>query len=421
MHGLETTLLESKVGGYVKEFGKVTDAAGHEVEVDIGAVVEKGQLLAVLDAPEMQDELKEKQAGVMQAETVVVQAEAMIRQAEAQIASARAAVDEARTELQEKQALRELSHAEYQNQRKLYSLQATTRELVDKARSKWDAASAMLQTVDARIRTAEAGLNAAAANLQKAEADLNHAQAQVDVAKAAASRSQTWIDYANITAPFAGIIAKRMVDHGAFVRPATSNSSAMPLFEIVRTDKVSVEASVPMSRAARVQVGQTAVFHTIGGLPGVTVQGTVTRSASVFDQDTRMMGVHVDLTNPVASAHFIKQDGQWTQASSGSANDADTIQLRPGMFGTLTILETWNDLAIVPTTAVGTDDSGNPYTLVIADEGQTTNCRRRSVTVVFNDAKDVGLSSGVEAGETVVARNVNSLRDGESVVTSDAG
>jgi multidrug resistance efflux pump len=420
VHGFETAVLESKVGGYVESIGKVKNkTTGQMDEFDIGAVVQRGQLLTELEAPELMDELREKKARVVQAKSVVAQAQAMIDVAEANVAIARARLDEARTELQEKEALRDLSQAEYENQRKLFEMRASTRELADKARANWDAASAALLTVDARIRTAEAGLNAAVANRQKAAADYRNAQAQVEVATAAEARAKTWVDYAQITAPFTGVISKRMVDHGTFVRPATNNASAVPLFEIVRIDKVQIEASVPMSLSERIRVGQPVLLHTIGGLPGVTVAGKLTRSGAVLAHDTRMLKIHVDLSNPVQHSHHVKQSGNWTQTKNAQ-DGAHEVNLKPGMFGTLTLMETWDDLTIAPTTALGTDESGNPYVLVVEDEQGKLRCRRQTVTVVFNDAKDVGISSGVQAGETVVARNLDRVDDGELVVVTGA-
>ena len=317
VHGFETTVLEAKVGGYVKQISQLANSVTGELEdVDIGSLARTGEVLAVLDAPEMVDDLAQTRALVLKAESEVAQAEAAIRQADAEVARDMALVDEARTERDEKDAFVRVRQADFDNQQSLHQKNATTRELVDKAKFQLDAAVAALASVDARIRTAEAMAHVADANREKAEADLTAAQAHVAVAQADMARTQTILDYAQIRAPFDGLITKRMVDHGAFVRPATSNSSAMPLFEITRTDRIRIEVKVPMSRAQRIRVGQPVIIHGIGGLPGFTAEGKITRSADALDQNSRMMNIQVHLSNPVKDAKYTRQQGTWTRSTS---------------------------------------------------------------------------------------------------------
>ena len=78
VRGFETTRLMAQVGGYVKEIKTV----GGE-EIDVGTFVEKDTELAVIDVPEMQDQLTEKTAMVAQANSVVSLAGAVIKQREA--------------------------------------------------------------------------------------------------------------------------------------------------------------------------------------------------------------------------------------------------------------------------------------------------------------------------------------------------
>jgi multidrug efflux pump subunit AcrA (membrane-fusion protein) len=416
VHGFESTLLEAKIGGYVKTLGQFKDAAGTTEDVDIGTRVEKGDILAVLDTPEMFDELKEKEALVSHAESDVAQYAAAISQAEAQMVSAAASSDEAKTERLEKEALRKFAQAEFDNQQKLYSTQATTRELLVKAQSQLDAATAGLASADARIRTAAAFSQAAEANVRKAEADHQSAIARVKVANATLARINTLLEYANIRAPFAGVVTKRTVDHGTFVRSATSNSAAMPLFEVTRNDKVRLIAKVPMIRAERVKLGQPVIFHSIGGLPGVTVEGRVSRSAKVLDHNSRMLEIQVDLTNPVKHAGWVKRDRKWVEQKATVSRD---VVLKPGMVGTATILESWENVAVVPTTAVGVNEGGNSYVLVVENTGGKNYCRQRVVDVAFNDASEVGISAGISPGDAVIAKNIDKLSDGQQVAEVD--
>lgn len=415
--GFETTKLESKIGGYVQEITSTNTLSGATEEIDIGSKVSEGQVLAVLDAPELTDDLMEKKALLLQAESDVVQAEAGILQALAKVTSAQAAWDESRTELQEKQALQSLAQAECDNQQKLYGSRATTRELLMKAQSQMDAASAALGTVNARTRTAAAMIKAAEANVKRAQADKKHAEAGVAVARATIQRAETMIGYTKIRAPFDGLITKRAVDHGTFVRPAISNSSAMPLFEVTRSDKVRLVAKVPMARAQSVRIGQTILFHSVGGLGGATVEAEISRASAILDTLSRMLEIHVYVDNPAQDAGYTKRNRQWVKGKGNASRQEITLQ--PGMFGTATILETWDNLAIVPTTAIGINETGNHYVLRIDSASGTTVCRRQAVDVVFNDAAEVGISAGLTPGEKIVARSLDQYVDGQEVIVAN--
>ncbi|PYK90243.1 MAG: hypothetical protein DME40_08635 [Verrucomicrobia bacterium] len=55
---------------------------------------------------------------------------------------------------------------------------------------------------------------------------MDTAKAKADVARAGVQRIETLLDYAKITAPFAGVITKRWADRGALIPAATSSSAA---------------------------------------------------------------------------------------------------------------------------------------------------------------------------------------------------
>ena len=78
--------LYSKLGGYIKE-----------ISVDIGDVVEKGQLLAVLDVPEMEKQKLQKESMVRQSEALVDQANAKVEEATARLSAFKAQIAEANT------------------------------------------------------------------------------------------------------------------------------------------------------------------------------------------------------------------------------------------------------------------------------------------------------------------------------------
>ena len=402
VHGYETTQIMAKVSGYVEEIGTVGSGDAAE-EIDLGSAVIAGTVLAILEVPEMLDDLAGQQALLDQANSSVEQANASKTQADAEVTSRAAEVDEAKSLKSEKVAFLQLQSSKYARIAKLYESGSIGKESLDEAKFSLDAAESALVSVDAAIRTVQARQLQATANVKKAVADIQSAKSQVKVVAAGLSRVKTLIAYSKIDAPFPGVITKRMVDHGTFVRPAGSNSGAVPLFEITRVDKVRVKTSVPSVKASRVAVGQKALLHTIGGLPGISVAGSITRSSGALESGTRMLPIEVHFTNP--------------------AKDTETgedVWLKPGMFGTLEIaVQSWSaesPLPVVPVSAVTTDADGDNYVMLVTEN---STYKKQPVDIAFNDAVKIGISRGLEVGQTVVTSDIESLEDGQRVSSEE--
>lgn len=391
VHGMETSALFSRVGGYVEEIKSVDGK-----EIDIGSLVEKGMPLAVIAIPELQDELTEKRAKVEQAKSAVGQADAAITQADALVKQRIAEVNQARSHKSEKQALLDLQKTKFQRIELLVKNGSIGKENRDEAEYAVKAAQSALESVTADEKSALANVSAAQAGAVKAKADKASAIANLNVATAIAKRAATMVGFATIRAPFDGIITKRFVDHGAFVRPATSNSGAMPLFEISRIDKVRVVASVPNTHASRVLEGQKVMFFNIGGLPGVGVEGTISRSSNTLDKKSRMMRVDIEFENPVKNI-----------------TSQEKLNLRPGMYGTVSVrVKDWKNLPIVPVSALQFDELEQPYIMVV--NGKV--CQKRPVSIVFNNAKTVGIATDIKVGDPIVLNPAGNLKDGQEIV-----
>ena len=388
--GYETTRLLAKVGGYVHRLGNIDG-----VTVDIGTVVTKDAILATIDVPEMDAEVASKKAIVAQANAEVMQTNAAVLEAQALAELRRAQVEQAAARRREKQAVLGLARTKFSRISQLVRSGSIGQENADEAEYELKAAEAMLQSVDADVKTAKANLRSAMASITRAEADVRGAESLVRVAEASLQESLAMASYATIRAPFAGTITRRMIDHGAFVQPATSNSGAMPLFEITQVEKVRILASAPNTVAPLIRTGQSAVLHTIGGLPGVQVDVSVSRLAGVLDAESRMMPIELDVLNPTRDRTTDKP-----------------VSLQPGLFGTLTItIREWEALPIVPVTAVATDATGHSYVMKI----ENGVVRKQRVEVAFNNAKDVGLGNGVRLGESVARSDLKRLQDGQRI------
>lgn len=118
------------------------------------------------------------------------------------------------------------------------------------------------------------------------------------------------MDYAQVRAPFDGLIAKRWVDSGDFVASRESNSNE-PLFTVVRVDKLRLVFDIPESQSTLIEVGQPTSM-VVDALKGEKFHGRIVRTAGVLDRRTRTLRVEAELEEP---------------------ND----KLRPGMFGMITV------------------------------------------------------------------------------------
>ena len=108
-------------------------------------------------------------------------------------------------------------------------------------------------------------------------------------------------DYARLTAPFDGVIVQRDVDLGTFVQNA-STAAGRPLITIARTDIVTVVTKLPDNVAPFV-TRDTRVHLELDEMPGVQLEGRVTRFSPTVMNEDRTMQVEVDLFNRGAAAY----------------------------------------------------------------------------------------------------------------------
>jgi RND family efflux transporter MFP subunit len=242
LSAFEETDLFAKVPGYLSE-----------VKVDIGDHVKAGQVLAVIDIPETEKELREN---------------------EAQLEARRQALNSATRQVERAKADLALQQVTFKRQEYLNKERWASDQALDEIRAK------------AGISQADLGL---------AEANRDLAAAQVDLASATVEKTKVLLAYAKITAPFDGVVAQRLVNRGDLVQAATS-TRASPLFKLERIDIIRVFSDVPENDAPYVHVGGRASVKPIG-LVGDPIKGTVTRFAFRLDPETRNMRTEIDLPN----------------------------------------------------------------------------------------------------------------------------
>jgi multidrug efflux pump subunit AcrA (membrane-fusion protein) len=234
---------------YAKNAGYVS-----QINYDIGDHVKKGDVLALIDNPELQ---------------------AQFERAQAAVAQSRAALDVAKRQFAGMEADLVLQRLTLERQKELFAGKAATAQTLDEARAKEGVANAAVETGKAKISLAEADLQAA-----KAEAD----------------RLQALVQYDRITAPFDGVVTRRLVNPGDLVQSATATRTA-PLFTCQKIDVVRVVADAPEASAASIRPGTPAEVKLFDA-GETTIRGSVTRVATALDPATRTMRVEIDLPNP---------------------------------------------------------------------------------------------------------------------------
>jgi RND family efflux transporter MFP subunit len=238
--------IHAKVAGYLKS-----------ISVDVGDRVRAGQLLAVLEIPELQDELKQDKAGVRRSNEEINRATADLDRAE---------------------SMHDVAHLA---STRLADVIKTRPNLV--AQQDLDEATGRDRVSEAQVATAKAAVASA--------------REQLEIAKASQGKTQTLFDYARITAPFTGVITRRYADTGAMIQAGTSSQTqALPIVRLSQNDTLRLVIPVPESAVSRLHVGSP-VDLTVQSLRK-TFRGTLARLADRLDSDTRTMRVEVDVRNP---------------------------------------------------------------------------------------------------------------------------
>src|SRR5580704_645619 len=217
--------------------------------VDIGDRVTEGQVLAEIEAPELDQQIKQAQATVDQAKSTVQQAEAALDQGKANA---------------------NLAHVTADRWANLLTKGVVSRQDNDTYQAQYQAQQSNVQALEKAIAAAKSNVAAADANL---------------------ARLNQLLAYQTVRAPFAGVITLRNVDSGVLV---TEGSTL--LFRIAQTDRLRTFLNVPQADAGSVRVGQKATL-TIPDLGGRKFTGTVTRTANALDPATRTLLVEVQVSN----------------------------------------------------------------------------------------------------------------------------
>lgn len=229
--------IHAKVAGYVKQ-----------INVDVGDHVKTDDIIATLEIPEIEDQLKQADAAILTAQEEVKSMDAAYGESSLLANRLSAAAQEAKGLIAQQD----------------------------------------IDTANGKNRADEANLAAAKQKVVEAQANADHLRDMVA--------------YSKITAPFDGVVTRRYADTGALVQAGTvqagtsGNSNSMPLVSFAEMDRLRLEFPVPESAVAYVHNGSPVEVTVVSS--GKTFPGTVSRFAQKVDTDTRTMLTEVDVDNP---------------------------------------------------------------------------------------------------------------------------
>ena len=327
--------VHAKVSGYVKR-----------IYVDVGDRVKEGQLIAVLEIPELQDD---------------------VQTAEASVSKSQEEIRRAQADLERTQSAHEVEHLASS---RLVDVSKTRPGLV--AQQEVDDAVGRDRVAEAQVATAKATLLTADQQLRVAQADRE--------------RVRTLFAYAQIKAPFAGVITKRYADTGSMIQSGiSSQTQSMPLVTLAQDNLLRLVIPVPESAVSRIRLGSP-VEVSVSTL-GKKFEGKVARFADQVDMATRTMHTEVDVPNPKG-------------------------ELVPGMYASASlVLNNERNALAVPVQALTRAEDG--ITVLLIDKNN--KLEERPVKIGVEAPDQVEILSGLAEGDLVVIGNRSQLQPGMAV------
>lgn len=265
----------------------------------------------------------------------------------------------------------------------------------------------VLVELDTRQERAQLAANEAQRDLAK----INHARMQqlvgegvisrVEYDKAVAEQKQTdanvaeiraAIDRKTIRAPFSGVLGIRQANLGQYL------AAGSPIVALQSVDPIYVNFSVPQQVASQMKAGHP-VRLTSDSVAGAKFTGRINAVDSVVDEATRNIQVQATVANP-----------------GGKLRPGMFVEVEAGVGASRTVLP-------LPASAVNYAPFGDSV-FVVADvkgpDGKTfRGVRQQFVKVEGTRGDQVGVVSGINAGDEIVTSGVFKLRNGAAVAVNN--
>ena len=316
-------VIAAKLLGYVRE-----------VKFQTGDHVREGQVLVTLDARDL---------------------DVSSRRAEAALEEVRSSVPEAESAVAGAKANLDLAQTTFNRMQDLWNKKSISNQEFDEASAKLKAAQSAYAMATAR----------------RAQLDAQAARVQQDVRATEVTRS-----YAEIAAPFAGVVTTKSVEPGTLALPGA------PLLTIEGEGSYRLEASIDESHLAAIRVGQP-VSVTLDGIDR-TLDARVSEIVPTVDAASRSYIVKIDLPSMPG--------------------------LRSGGFGRAMFQLGSRSPLTIPAAAV--TERGQLQSVLVAEGGVA---HTRLITTGQKSKEQVEVLSGLTPGEKVIFPVPPGLADGAPV------
>jgi RND family efflux transporter MFP subunit len=220
-------------------------------------------------------------------------------------------------------------------------------------------------------------------------------EVQIDVARlryaqAEEKRQAARLKRHRLSAPFAGLISRKLVEQGEWIQPGQT------VVELVALDELRIDFQAPQSVYAKIG-DSTRLRVSFDALPGRQFDGRIERIIPVND--------------PISRTFVIR-----------TALDKTGVRLTPGMSASAVLrLDNGARGVALPRDAIIRYPDGRVTVWVAEADGEQTRVRELHVQTGLSFGGRVAITSGIEAGALVVVRGNESLYEGQTVILREAG
>ena len=355
----QATTLHARVSGYLTAWNK-----------DLGANVQAGEVLAVIETPELDQEVAQADASAQEATAAAVQARAELQESESELKVAE-------SQLARAQAEAHLAVSQLARRDRLLASQAISAEEHDTFRKQVEARTADVGAAESDVARRRSNLATRVAIITAREATAQSRRANVDRLKELQAFKQ-------IVAPFDGVITSRSAEIGMLVSAGKES-----LFTMESMDRVRVQVNVPQAYSTQTGPGVVALVQVPDTAASKT--GAVTRIAQSVDSASRTMLAEIELDNAAR-------------------------QFQPGSFARVTLSMSQDTSAwTIPTNTLQMRVDG-PHVAIVNERDQI---ELRRVELGRDLGNRVVVVDGIRGNERLIVNPGDDLRDGARVQTAE--
>jgi RND family efflux transporter MFP subunit len=341
--------------------------------VDIGDIVKAGEVLAIIETPELDQQVQQAAANLRVAQANLTTALSDRENFAALLFAADSTIKQTRTNL-------EFSTTELKRFQDLATQGAVSFEQRDSALKQFNSDTAS-------IEVAQRNRQAQLAQVASANARIAAAKQSVESNQANLQQLQALQGFQKVVAPSDGVITNRFLDAGALIAAGGSTGTTQ-ILAMARTDVLRIFVDVPQSDYRQIHTNDRADL-VLQEFPGQSFIGTVTNIAGSLNSNSRTLQTEIRIDN---KDHVLKP-GSYAEVHFQYVNS--------------------NPHVIIPSNASITKNDGLYVALV-----QNNKIQYRPIEVARDYGNKLEVSKGLKANEVVVVDPPDGLASGATVKTN---